>query len=128
MVITMAYSMTGYGRGENECGDTVFRVEVKSVNHRYCDISIKMPKNMSYLENNMRQLALTYISRGKTDVFVALEESGADRWTIKLDESLADAYNAAFSQLKFRYNFSESVPLASFAQIPGDVRSIGKYV
>jgi uncharacterized protein (TIGR00255 family) len=115
--------MTGYGRGEHEDGGMQFSVEVRSVNHRYCDISVKLPRTMTYLETRLKQLAMKYISRGKADVFVTYNEYGVDSTVIRVDEKLADAYFQAFSQLKNRYGFSDNITLTGFSVIPGIMKA-----
>lgn len=64
----MIKSMTGYGRGENIVDGRKFTVEIRSVNHRYNDISIRVPRTMSYIEDIVRKKLTQYISRGKADV------------------------------------------------------------
>ena len=115
----MAYSMTGYGRGEKEAFGMAFSVEVKSVNHRYCDISIRMPRNMVYLENRLKQLVAKYVSRGKVDIFVSYDEFAVSSTEIRIDEDMADAYFQAFKLLKQKFGFKDDISISGFSQIPG---------
>ena len=69
----MIKSMTGFGRGEFNDDLYSFKIEIKAVNHRYNDISIKMPKHISYLEEKIKKLIKGQISRGKVDVYINLE-------------------------------------------------------
>ena len=64
-------SMTGYGRAKLEREEREYIIEIKSVNHKYSDINIKIPKNISFLEDKVRKTILSKISRGKIDVFVS---------------------------------------------------------
>jgi uncharacterized protein (TIGR00255 family) len=115
----MVYSMTGYGRGEHESCGMKFSVEAKSVNHRYCDIAVKLPRTMSYLESRLKQLAMKYVSRGKMDIYVSYDEFGTNSTDIRVDDVLADAYYQALNHLNNRFVFTEGISLASFSQMPG---------
>ena len=74
----MVRSMTGYGRSEYSHDDRKFMVEIKSVNHRYNDISIKLPRSMNYMEDKVRKVLLENIFRGKTDVYIFFESNSKD--------------------------------------------------
>ena len=66
--------MTGFGRAEVQDAERKFTVEIKSVNHRYLDFNIRMPKKLSFFENAIRSLLKTYMLRGKVDVFISYED------------------------------------------------------
>lgn len=85
-------SMTGYGRGEHLEQDRKFVVEMKSVNHRYHDLNIKLPRVLASLEDNIKKCIAKNVFRGKIDVYVSFETFSADDVEIKLNESLAKAY------------------------------------
>lgn len=85
-------SMTGYGRGEHLAQDRKFVVEMKSVNHRYHDLNIKLPRVLASLEDNIKKCIAKNVFRGKIDVYVSFETFSADDVEIKLNESLAKAY------------------------------------
>lgn len=85
-------SMTGYGRGEHLAQDRKFVVEMKSVNHRYHDLNIKLPRVLASLEDNIKKCIAKDVFRGKIDVYVSFETFSADDVEIKLNESLAKAY------------------------------------
>ena len=70
----MIKSMTGFGRAEAVSRERKVSVELKSVNHRYLDLNIKMPKRLSYFEGEIRNVMKTYIRRGKVDVFITYED------------------------------------------------------
>ena len=70
----MIKSMTGFGRAEVITNERKITVELKSVNHRYLDLSIKMPRKLNFLEGAIRNLLKTYIQRGKVDVFITYED------------------------------------------------------
>lgn len=85
-------SMTGYGRGEHLAQDRKFVVEMKSVNHRYHDLNIKLPRVLASLEDNIKKCIAKNVFRGKIDVYVSFETFSADDVEIKLNEGLAKAY------------------------------------
>ena len=88
----MIKSMTGFGRSKYEIEGREYTVDIRSVNHKYCDISIKMPKTISYLEDKVRKEVLANVSRGKIDVFISMEDFSEKGKEIKLNKELAKAY------------------------------------
>ena len=82
----MIKSMTGFGRAEAVSRERKVSVELKSVNHRYLDLNIKMPKRLSYFEGEIRNVMKTYIRRGKVDVFITYEDY-TDRKSTRLNSS-----------------------------------------
>ena len=88
----MIRSMTGFGRSKYEIEGREYTVDIRSVNHKYCDISIKMPKTISYLEDKVRKEVLANVSRGKIDVFISMEDYSEKGKEIKLNKELAKAY------------------------------------
>ena len=66
----MLSSMTGYGRAKYEIEQRDYCVEIKSVNHKYCDVSVKLPRSISYLEEKVKKMVLQEVTRGKIDVFI----------------------------------------------------------
>ncbi len=79
----MIKSMTGFGRCEVAEHDRKFTVELKSVNHRYLDVSIKMPKKLGFFESAVRNLLKEYIQRGKVDVFISYEDDTEENTSIR---------------------------------------------
>ena len=88
----MIRSMTGFGRSKYEIEGREYLVDIRSVNHKYNDISIKMPRVISYLEDKVRKEILENISRGKVDVFISLDDYSEKGKEIKLNKELAKAY------------------------------------
>ena len=82
----MVKSMTGFGRCEVSEGDRKMTVEMKSVNHRYLDVNIKMPKKLNFFESAVRSLVKTYLQRGKVDLFISCEDL-SDRKSTRLNSS-----------------------------------------
>ena len=85
----MVRSMTGYGKYEAENEDARLTVEIKSVNHRYCDISIRLPKNLNAFENDIRRQIKKSVSRGKIDVYITYEAIGSAAADITYNKELA---------------------------------------
>lgn len=95
----MIKSMTGYGSAVYSKNGKKYSVEIKSVNNRYSDISVKAPRIYGFLEDALRKRAAERIRRGKADIYVTVENDGADSGSVSVDTSLAAQYMKAFSQL-----------------------------
>lgn len=121
----MIRSMTGYGRGENIKDNRKFTVEIKSVNHRYNDITIKLPRSMNYIEDIVRKRLMQQISRGKTDAYIFFETNSQDDIKICLNEILADEYVLQFTKLKQKYKLKDDLSLSLLTTIP-DLFTIDK--
>lgn len=93
-------SMTGYGRGEFTAEDRKFTVEMRSVNHRYNDITVKLPRFLASLEDRIRKKAAAHIFRGKTDIYVSFETFSSEDVEVRLDEALAAAYAEKLERLR----------------------------
>ncbi len=121
----MIRSMTGFGRGENIEDGRKFTVEIKSVNHRYNDLTIKLPRNMNYIEDFVRKKLSKVIFRGKIDVFISFESTAKEDIKVILNEEIADAYVEQFYVIKKRYNVPDEITLSLISQIP-DVITVEK--
>ena len=121
----MIRSMTGYGRFEVEQDGRKFTAEIKSVNHRYNDISIRLPRSMNYLEDKIRKTLLKKITRGKTDVYINFESFSDDDVNIKINEALAKAYVEKLEFLKSEFGLQSPDMLALVAKF-ADVISVEK--
>ena len=119
----MIRSMTGYGRGENFANDRKFTVEIKSVNHRYNDISIKLPRSMNPLEDKIKKFLMKEIFRGKTDVYINFETMAEDDVNIKFNQALADAYFEKLKVIGERYNASTGDLMGLIARFPDVITS-----
>lgn len=118
----MINSMTGYGLGEYENSMYKFKVEIKTVNHRYNDISIRMPRHISYLEEDLKKQIKEYIKRGKVDVFINLEYISDSAMDIKVDIPLAKSYKSALEKLKEDLNLEEDINLKDILSIPDIIK------
>lgn len=114
----MIKSMTGYGRGECEENNRRFVIELKSVNNRYLDINIRLPKHLISLEDNIRKYISSRVSRGKIDVFVSQEKFSDDDIKVVLDEQVASYYYNVYSELKKKFNLQEEITLSLLAKAP----------
>ena len=91
----MAYSMTGFGRGEKVFDTRKYSIEIKSVNSRFCDISIRMPRMFNYLDGDIRRVITDRLLRGKIDVFINYEDQGEAGQTVTVNAGLAKEYSQA---------------------------------
>ncbi|MGE5614436.1 MAG: YicC/YloC family endoribonuclease [Bacillota bacterium] len=118
----MIKSMTGYGRGEISQDGREFLVEIKSVNHRYSDIFIKMPRQVGFLEDRVRELVGRTVSRGKIDVFVTYYNYSSDARHVTFDEALAKTYISAVESLRDRYGLKDDITVSLISKYPEVLR------
>jgi uncharacterized protein (TIGR00255 family) len=114
----MIRSMTGFGRGMSQADGIEFLVEIKTVNHRYSDIYIKMPRTISFLEDKVRDVINKSLSRGKIDVFISYEEHGEDSKCVVVDEPLAEAYVNAAKQLRDKFGLIDDISVSLLSRFP----------
>ena len=84
----MIKSMTGFGRCEVMEHDRKFAVEIKSVNHRYLDVNIKMPKKFGFFESGVRTVLKEYVQRGKVDIFITYEDDTEENFAVKYSQGI----------------------------------------
>jgi uncharacterized protein (TIGR00255 family) len=113
----MAVSMTGFGRASAEIEGIKFTVEVKTLNHRYLDINIRLPRNVSFLEEEIRNMVKTNLTRGRVDVYVSSSIQGGDVTHVELNKSLADSYLACFEELAKTYHLDKNLSISLLAGI-----------
>ena len=118
-------SMTGFGRGENKEGGKEFSVEIKTVNHRYSDIFIKMPRQLTYLEDRVRQIVSKSLSRGKIDVYISYDNFGEDSKEVLLDDVLAKSYINAVELLAEKYKLTNDISVSLISRFP-DILKVEK--
>jgi len=114
----MIKSMTGYGGAKGASGKLEISVEVKSVNNRYLDCSVKLPRVFSSLEEPLKSIVQNHISRGKVDVFVLIDSSNADDVEIRLNRPLAEAYLSTLKEMTDGYGLAGSVSAIELARFP----------
>jgi len=121
-MIDLIKSMTGFGRGEFSQGASTFSVDVRSVNHRYSDVSVRMPRAMSVLEEKVREFVTEKISRGKVDVYINYNTFGQNS-QVKLDTNLAKAYVDSLNTLKEMFGIRDDINLSLLTRFP-DIMSL----
>lgn len=114
----MIRSMTGYGRGKFESNGMEYTVEIKAVNHRYNDISIKMPRYLIFLEDKIRQYISKEVLRGKIEVFITIKNVGDVPKNIAVDKALAGEYVSQMRELIGMYNLKDDISVSSLMRLP----------
>lgn len=114
----MTRSMTGFGRGSFERNGRSFTVEIKSVNHRYLDLNVKLPKNLLSLEEKIRKEVSSRLNRGKVDIFITQSSLAKSDVKAVFNEKLGDSYFQCLKDMKARYNLTDNVSLALIAKFP----------
>lgn len=105
----MVKSMTGFGRSERVTDAYKIVVEMKSVNHRFCDINIKLPKKISFFETNIRTYLKKYIERGKVDVFITYEDFSDDNVKLKYNKDVAEKYMGYFEEMSKDFGIENKI-------------------
>ena len=118
----MLISMTGFGRGEARVGAKTFSIEVKSVNHRYMDINIRMPKQFLSFEESMRSLIKKYVKRGKVDVFVNYETDEGAQGEVEVDLDLARGYFDSLKAIGEHLSITHDVNTLAIGRFPEVLR------
>ena len=114
----MIKSMTGFGRAENLQENRKFTVEMKAVNHRYFDVSIKMPKKLSFFESAIRTLLKTYMQRGKVDVFITYEDFTEENVSLKYNEAVAAQYLKYYRQMADTFGLRDDISVSVLGRCP----------
>lgn len=117
-VVSMIKSMTGFGRAEVQDENKKITVEIKSVNHRYLDFNIKMPKKFSFYEASIRALLKEYMSRGKVDVFITYEDLTKSRTVLQFNEKIAAEYMQYFAQIAQAFSVKNDVTASLLGRMP----------
>ena len=115
----MIRSMTGFGHGEvsNDKKQKV-TVEMKSVNHRYCDISLKLPKKLAMFEANIRNIMKEYASRGKIDIYVSYEDLSETAVSLHYNQAMAEEYMQVFKKMQEDFNIETKITAEALAKYP----------
>lgn len=114
----MIKSMTGFGRCEIAENNRKFTVEIKSVNHRYLDVNIKMPKALGFFESSIRSELKSYISRGKVDVFVSYEDYSEKTSAVRYNQEVAAEYLKYLRQMARDFQLDDDVRVSVLARFP----------
>ncbi len=119
----MIKSMTGYGKATLSQDQKEYQVEIKSVNHRYLDISVKMPRTLSYLEEEVKKAIATKVKRGKIDVFITFENNSSEGKEIKINTEIAKIYIDELKKLAKQEDILANIEVTEISKFP-DVLSI----
>lgn len=111
-------SMTGFGRANYENDGRMYNIEIKSVNHRYCDISVKLPRSISYLEEKIKKEIASNISRGKVDISITFENNSSKGRNIKINKELAKIYIQELRELANENNINDNIPVTEISKFP----------
>ena len=114
----MLKSMTGFGRSEIVTDECKISVEMKSVNHRYLDLGIKMPKKFNYFEAAIRNLLKGYIQRGKIDLFISYEDYTEGNVSLRYNRQLAAEYMQAFKEMAEQFGIENDVKVSALSRCP----------
>lgn len=114
----MICSMTGYGRGEAKDESRSFLVEIKSVNHRYNDIIIRMPKKLSLFEEKIRKIIKDSVKRGRIEVYITLEESKDEEVIIKPNLNIIEQYFNSLKEIKEKLQIKDEISLSNLTRFP----------
>lgn len=114
----MIKSMTGFGRREVADEKRKFTVELKSVNHRYLDVNIKMPKKLNFFESTIRNLLKEYIERGKVDVYITYEDYTEDNYTLRYNSALAAEYLGYLNSMAEEFHLDNDIRVSTLSRYP----------
>ena len=114
----MIKSMTGFGRCETEEGSRKFTVEIKSVNHRYLDMNIKMPKKLNFFESSIRSELRSFMQRGKIDIFIAYEDYSENNINVKYNRDIAAEYFAYLKEMAAEFNLENDIRVSALSRYP----------
>ena len=112
----MIKSMTGFGRAEAQDEQHKFTVEIKSVNHRYLDFNIKMPKKLSFFDSAIRTLLKEYMLRGKVDVFISYEDFTQSHMILQYNREVAGQYMAYFKEMADTFGIRNDITAAELGR------------
>lgn len=114
----MIKSMTGFGRCEVAGKDRKFTVEIKSVNHRYLDVNMKMPKKLNFFESSIRNELKKYLQRGKVDIFISYEDFSETNVSIKYNHQIAAEYKSYLDRMAEEFGLENDVRVSALSRYP----------
>ena len=114
----MIKSMTGYGRAVETVNGREFTVELRSVNNRYLDCSVKLPRILSFAEDAVKQAVKAQVSRGKVDVFITLRSEAGDEAQVTLNEGVLKGYLDAMHRMVEQYGIKDDIQVSTLARMP----------
>lgn len=114
----MIKSMTGFGRCEIAGNNRKFTVEMKSVNHRYLDVNIRMPKKLNFFESAIRSELKKYVSRGKVDVFISYEDYAENKTSVRYNRDLAGEYLKYLRHMADEFGLEDDIRVSALSKYP----------
>ena len=123
--MTLIKSMTGYGRAVETVNGREFTVELRSVNNRYLDCTVKLPRSVSFAEEAVKQAVKASVSRGKVDVFISVKSENVADTTIRLNPAVLEGYLAAMRQMVETYDVRDDISVSTVSRLP-EVFSVEK--
>ena len=116
--MTLIKSMTGYGRAVETVNGREFTVEIRSVNNRYLDCSVRLPRSLSFAEEAVKQAVKQAVSRGKVDVFISLRSEGGEEVKITLNEGVLEGYLTAMRQMVTEHGVRDDISVSAVSRLP----------
>ena len=124
-IMELIKSMPGYGRAVETVNGREFTVELRSVNNRYLDCTVKMPRSLSFAEEAVKQRVKQSVSRGKVDVFISVKSETAEDTTITLNKAVLEGYLAAMRQMVTEFGVQDDISVSAVSRLP-EVFSVEK--
>ena len=116
--MTLIKSMTGYGRAVETVNGREFTVELRSVNNRYLDCSVRLPRMVSFAEDAVKQAIKASVSRGKVDVFISARSEAGDEVVVNLNKAVLESYLAAMRQMVADYGVQDDISASAVSRLP----------
>ena len=116
--MTMIKSMTGYGRAVETVNGREFSVELRSVNNRYLDCSVRLPRILSFAEEQVKQAVKASVSRGKVDVFISVRSESGEEAQVSLNKPVLEGYLAAMSRMVTEFGVKDDISVSTLSRMP----------
>ena len=123
--MTLIKSMTGYGRCVETLNGREFSVEIRSVNNRYLDCSVKLPRSLSFAEEAVKQAVKAAVSRGKVDVYITVKSEAAEDTAISLNKTVLEGYLGAMRQMVNEFGVKDDISVSTVSRLP-DIFTVEK--
>ena len=114
--------MTGFGRGEFKNDNYHFLVECKTINHKYCDINVRLPRKISFLEDKIRNYVKNFVKRRRVDLYIKLDLIGSEDVNLKFDDKLATQYVNILKEIKEKFDLQDDISVMNVAKFPEIVK------
>ena len=121
----MIRSMTGYGRAQEIRNGREFTVEMRAVNNRYLDLTVKLPRVYSFVEESVKQRVKAAVARGKVDVFISINDAGAQKVNVSLNKPVLEGYLQALRTMSEEYGVTNDITVSSLSRFP-DIFNVEK--